>query len=503
MAEQTVVLKVAPGEVFDRRWRIETRIGQGAMGSVFRGTDLQSGRIVAVKILSPDHCRKPKVLARFEREADLMMTIQHPNIVRMYGHGRRGAVPYLVMEHLEGFTLAELQQRSGGKMAIEDVVALLRQVAAGLTFLHHHELVHRDIKPQNVFLAGDGRTRILDLGVVRDQANPGLTRPGAMVGTPYYMSPEQILGLEDVDKRTDVYALAATAFELLTGRPPYLGANNFEVLYGHKNAPVPDASTLVKGLSKGVSKVLGRGLAKRREERYETANEFALDLEGAVGEVKVDLLALYRRFASARDTNPKENGQDDSISETRPPTAARPAGDAAAPMPVRRHTRELPVQQGLRRASAELPAGAAGRRPTRELALVAPEPESAPPGEATAPRIPASQRAAAAAAAAAAAGPKAPRPSSAQAPRAAPPAPEGAPDSQPADSNDATGERTSPRAPAPSDSALEAGEPTSSASETLGDASEERTFVGTAPFREDDARPERRKDATSRGGGEI
>ncbi len=293
--DHTVVIHVVPGEVLDGQWRIDSRVGQGAMGSVFRARDLKGNRTVAVKILAPEHCRKPKVLARFEREAETMTTLRHPNLVQLFGHGRRGALPYIVMEFLEGLTLTEAMEKTG-PLGVSETVALAKHVAAGLTFLHEHGLVHRDIKPQNVVLSASGRVTILDLGVVRDQANPGLTRPGAMVGTPYYMSPEQIYGVDDIDRRTDVYALAAMTFELLTGRPPFLGNNNFEVLYGHKTTAPPDASTLVKSIPRGVAQALLRGLAKKREERHATAAEFVADLEAHAGARKVD---LAKAFAAA------------------------------------------------------------------------------------------------------------------------------------------------------------------------------------------------------------
>ncbi len=282
-----------PGEILDQRWRIETRIGQGAMGSVFRGRDLQANKVVAIKILAPEHCRKPKVVARFEREAEKMTSLRHNNIVSFHGHGRRGVLPFIVMEFLEGLTLSDVLEKHGGKIGINETVAIVKQITAGLAFLHGNGLVHRDIKPQNVFLGVGGRVIILDLGVVRDQANPGLTRPGAMVGTPYYMSPEQILGVEDIDQRTDVYALGPVTFELLTGRPPYLGNNNFEVLYGHKNTPPPDASALVSTVPRSVSQVLISGLAKRRDDRYETVGEFVTDLEKAAGARKIDLARAF------------------------------------------------------------------------------------------------------------------------------------------------------------------------------------------------------------------
>jgi len=316
--DQTVVLHVTPGETLDGRWRLESRIGQGAMGSVFKGRDLEAGRPVAIKILSPEHCRKPKLVARFEREAETMTSLQHPHLVQLYGHGRRGALPYIVMEFLDGLTLAEVLVQRAGPLSVSEVMAVLRQLAEGLGFLHRHGLVHRDVKPQNAVVDGQGRVIILDLGVVRDQAHPGLTRPGAMVGTPYYMSPEQIAGVEDVDARTDVYALAAVAFELLTGRPPYLGSNNFEVLYGHKNLPTPDAAALVTSVPRKVAQVLMRGLAKDREQRPEGVVALVAELEAVAGARPVDLALAFA-------APPAPTGQTRVVSRLHlPPSAAPP-----------------------------------------------------------------------------------------------------------------------------------------------------------------------------------
>lgn len=328
-----------PGEVLEQRWRIETRIGQGAMGSVFRGKDLETNAAVAIKILAPEHCRKQKIVARFEREAAKMIGLRHPNIVAFHGHGRRAALPFIVMEFLEGFALSEVLEKQGGTLDLPKTITIVKQMAAGLAFLHHHHLVHRDVKPQNVFLCFDGRVVILDLGVVRDIHNPGLTRPGAMVGTPYYMSPEQILGIDDIDNRTDVYALAAVTFEFLTGRPPYTGSNNFEVLYGHKTLPPPNASELVSSVPQLVSQVLSRGLAKEREDRPDTVTELVADLEAAAGEQRVDLAKAMQL------------GDDPSTLKTRllPKVSKQHIASAAdtnsdeAPMPIEPVSAQIPL----------------------------------------------------------------------------------------------------------------------------------------------------------------
>ncbi|MFZ5471458.1 MAG: serine/threonine protein kinase [Myxococcota bacterium] len=279
ISEHTVIHHVRPGELLDQRWRIETRIGQGAMGAVYAGIDQVNQRKVAIKILSPEHCRKPKVLARFEREAALMTTLRHPNIVQLYGLGRRGALPFIVMQFLQGKTLFDTLKERGGKLPPVEMLNIVRQICSGLSFIHHHGLVHRDIKPQNIFLGPDGKVTILDLGVARDKSNPGLTKPGALVGTPYYMSPEQISGHREIDRRTDVYALGAVVFELLTGTPPFVGNNNFEVLRAHRTQPPPSASERSAFVPKPVSEIIERALAKNPDDRPQNVHELLVDIE--------------------------------------------------------------------------------------------------------------------------------------------------------------------------------------------------------------------------------
>lgn len=289
--DHTVVVQLAPGEILDGRWRIDAPLGQGAMGSVFTGQDLKIKRRIAIKVLSPEHAHRKKLVARFEREVAMMGALSHPNIVTFYGHGRWGALPYLVMEYLPGLTLTEVLKKKGAALSIAETLSVLKPLSQGLHFLHSNNVTHRDVKPQNVMITTEGRVTILDFGVVRDQANPGLTKPGAMVGTPFYMSPEQILGLDDVGPPTDIYALASVVFELLTGRVPYEGSNNFEVLYGHRNAAIPDASSVNPRIPKAVGAVVMRGMAKERSKRYRSVLDFATEFEVAAKVKRVDLVA--------------------------------------------------------------------------------------------------------------------------------------------------------------------------------------------------------------------
>ena len=270
---------VVPGLVLEGRWRLVKHIGKGAMGVVFRGVDLHQKRGIAIKFLAARHCDKPNVLARFEREARLMTTLRHPNIIRLYDVGRHGVQPYIVMPFLRGLTLAQVLEFRQGRLSCQEALAVVGQMAAGLSFIHHHGLVHRDIKPQNVFVSTKGRVIILDLGVARDKSDPGLTKPGTLVGTPYYMAPEQISGQTEVDKRTDVYALAAMTFELLVGRPPFIGTNPFDILQAHKSEPPPDASRLSRQITPAVAHEISCGLAKNKNARPQSASEFYANLK--------------------------------------------------------------------------------------------------------------------------------------------------------------------------------------------------------------------------------
>jgi len=312
-------LAVAPGLLLEGRWQLVKHIGKGAMGVVFRGVDLHKKRGIAIKFLAAQHCNKPKVLARFEREARLMTTLRHPNIIRLYDVGRHGMQPYIVMPFLRGLTLAQVLECRQGKLSCGEALAVVGQMAAGLSFIHHHGLVHRDIKPQNVFVNQKGHVIILDLGVARDKSEPGLTKPGTLVGTPYYMAPEQISGkAEEVDKRTDVYALAAMTFELLVGRPPFIGTDPFEILQAHKREPPPDASRLCKQVSSAVAREISCGLAKNKAHRPQSASEFYANLKVLIDfHEEVDLAEAFPFLNAPVEMPPQADPpQGDTLSKT-------------------------------------------------------------------------------------------------------------------------------------------------------------------------------------------
>ena len=205
------------------RYRIEARIGEGAMADVFRAHDPDIGRVVAIKALKPDYRRDPELGARFLREARAAGALNHPNIATIYDVGEADGVPYIAMELIEGLPIDAVLQAQG-RMPFERVLALGVQLSGALAYAHSLGIVHRDVKPSNILLAADGKTaKLLDFGVARIGESEGQlarTQAGQMIGTPRYMSPEQALGLP-VDPRSDLFSLGAVLYEMLTGKSAF------------------------------------------------------------------------------------------------------------------------------------------------------------------------------------------------------------------------------------------------------------------------------------------
>ncbi|MBX7102396.1 MAG: serine/threonine protein kinase, partial [Myxococcaceae bacterium] len=266
-------------EVLNGKWKMERELGHGGMGSVHLATDLQLDRQVAIKTLAANLSANEEVRTRFEREAKMMAKLDHPNLVPIYEVGRKGELPYIVMKFLEGETLGDALKRRG-PLPVEEVGAIVKQVCAGLAFVHGKGFVHRDIKPANIFLSPDGHVTILDLGVAHDTSSHH-TKTGMVIGTPRYMSPEQILGRK-VDLRSDLYAVGTVLFELLTGSPVFGGDSDFSVMKSHAEVEPPDPSELSAAVSPSVSAVVRRALAKDPAARFQSAQELSAAFLAAV-----------------------------------------------------------------------------------------------------------------------------------------------------------------------------------------------------------------------------
>ena len=269
------------------QYHLRERIGAGGMGEVYLAEHRLLKRPCAVKLIRPEVMADPRVQVRFEREVQMTASFSHPNIVEVYDYGRsEDGTYYYVMEYLPGLRLEELVQRYG-PLPPGRLVYLLRQVCQALRVAHAAGLIHRDIKPSNVIAARrsgmDDVAKLLDFGLVLPRAgstSPHLTGEGQVLGTPLFMAPEQVMsGGRVVDVRSDLYALGAVAYYLLTGRPPFEGEDGIGVMIAHARDPVVPPSQVRADLPEDLERVVLRCLAKDPAERFEDAES----LDGAMG----------------------------------------------------------------------------------------------------------------------------------------------------------------------------------------------------------------------------
>jgi serine/threonine-protein kinase len=269
------------------QYRLIALLGAGGMGEVYLAEHRMLKRPCAIKLIRPEQAGDPRVLARFEREVRMTARLSHWNTVEIFDYGRtEDGTLFYVMEYLPGLSLEDLLQRHG-PLPAERVIHLLRQTCQGLQEAHAIGLVHRDIKPGNIFAAHRGGrhdvVKLLDFGLVKPVAeisSARLTQEGAISGTPLFMSPEQARGLADLDARSDIYSLGAVAYTLLSGRPPFERTNPLEVMIAHARDDVVPPSQLRADVPADLERVVLRCLAKRREDRFQDTNS----LEQALAE---------------------------------------------------------------------------------------------------------------------------------------------------------------------------------------------------------------------------
>jgi len=220
------------GGTFAERYQITEELGHGGMGRVYKAYDVEIRECVALKMLNPEIAADESVLERFRNELKLARRISHRHVCRMFDLGRSGETAYISMEYVSGEDLKMLLQRIG-HLPAKKAVAFAGQIAEGLAEAHRLGVVHRDLKPQNIMIDREGGVRIMDFGIARALKTTGITDPGMMIGTPDYMAPEQFEGKE-ADQRTDIYALGAVLYEMLTGAPPFEGETPLIVAMKHK-----------------------------------------------------------------------------------------------------------------------------------------------------------------------------------------------------------------------------------------------------------------------------
>ncbi len=269
------------GRTLDGQYRLDGILGEGAMGVVFRATNLAVDKAVAIKMMRRETFAEPDAVERFKREAKLWSQLNHPSIAQVFDFGLQDDMPYLVMELIEGDQLSDVLDREGPLPPLR-AVSVMRQLAAALEEAHRLGVVHRDIKPQNLMLlrykpGGRLVLKVLDFGMAKQVGNKAmsLTAPGILVGTPKYVAPEQVTEKPKIDGRTDLYAAGVLFYEILTGQPPFVGTPH-DVLFAHlgrQPEPLPDS------IPQCVTEVVMKLLRKKPEERFQSAVELEQALE--------------------------------------------------------------------------------------------------------------------------------------------------------------------------------------------------------------------------------
>ncbi len=268
-------------------YRIVAPLGRGAMGEVYQAEDVRLGRRVAIKVLPREVCCVPEAVDRFQREARIISSLNHPNICTLFDIGEHDGQQFMVMELLEGVTLAG--RLAGGALPLDDVLAFGADAAAALDAAHRQNVIHRDIKPANLFVTSAGVLKVLDFGVAKltdaggnlDTTHAGtsqLTMVGTAVGTVAYMSPEQARG-EAIDGRSDIFSLGVVLYEMATGRPPFTGATAAGIFEGILTKTPAPPSTERADLPEALDAIVLKALEKDRAHRYPSAAELRADLQ--------------------------------------------------------------------------------------------------------------------------------------------------------------------------------------------------------------------------------
>ena len=273
----TVVREVL-AEALGERYALERELGRGGMATVWLARDVQEQQPVAIKVMHPDLTRALDS-KRFFREMGIAASLAHPFIVPLFDSGSAGDVPYYIMPYVEGESLYERLQRER-RLSLDDALQITHDVAEALGYAHSRGVLHRDVKPENILLAG-GHALVADFGLARAIGAADykkLTETGVIVGTLYYMSPEQLREDRDLDQRTDIYSLGCILYEMLTGGPPYSGRSITEVATRILRAPVPSVRRLQASVPPAVDQAISRALAKSAAGRFATMQEFGAAL---------------------------------------------------------------------------------------------------------------------------------------------------------------------------------------------------------------------------------
>ena len=265
------------GMIFANKYRIVKLIGSGGMANVYLGIDMNTGVNVAIKILKPEFSSDEEFIRRFDAEAKSVASLNHANIVKVYGVGHEGNFRYIVPAYIEGITVKDLINQNG-HLDWRNAVPIVIQIGLALDYAHQNGIVHRDIKPQNILISRDRVAKITDFGIARAASTTTITMTGVQMGSVHYFSPEQARG-GNVGPQSDVYSLGVSLFEMVTGRLPFDGDSNVAIAVKHLQETPPVPSSLMQGIPKGLDSIIAKCMQKSPERRYQTMRQLVTELD--------------------------------------------------------------------------------------------------------------------------------------------------------------------------------------------------------------------------------
>ena len=292
--------ELTTGSTFAKRYTIIEELGRGGMGNVYKANDTELGEKVALKLIKPKIASDHKTIERFRNELKLARRIRHKNVCQMFDLAKEGDKYYITMEYVPGEDLKSFIRRSR-QLSIKGSVYIARQVCEGLIEAHKHGIIHRDLKPSNIMIDREGNVRIMDFGIARLLKSKGITGSGIMIGTPEYMSPEQVDG-DKVDSRADIYSLGVILYEIVSGQLPFEGDTPLSIAVKHKQEMPEDPRTHNPDTPLGLSRVILKCLEKNRDDRYGSFDALLADLE----QVDMTVPSTERELPKKKTTASKE-----------------------------------------------------------------------------------------------------------------------------------------------------------------------------------------------------
>ncbi|MGB2956121.1 MAG: protein kinase [Anaerolineales bacterium] len=278
---ETPKKELTTGSTFAGRYQIIEELGKGGMGRVYKALDTKINEKIALKLIKPEISSDKKIIERFSNELKMARKIGHRNVGRMFHLGEEEGAYFITMEYVDGQDLRGLIKQSG-QLTIQKAVAICEQVCEGLTEAHSLGIVHRDLKPSNIMIDKEGNARIMDFGIARSLQEKGVTGSGVMIGTPEYMSPEQVEGKE-ADQRSDIYAVGIVLYEMLTGRVPFRGDTPLSIALKHKTEVPQDPRNLNTRIPEDLHGIVLRCLEKSKEDRFQNIEELLRELSNIEG----------------------------------------------------------------------------------------------------------------------------------------------------------------------------------------------------------------------------